>query len=172
MTDKHSDLGNWMAKLRGADATGDLKADLDEIDRVALDSKLSFAAAHARRYIATDGADDGWEGPRPILILYTTGRRSGELRRNPLLYFEHDGRRYLIASLGGSPKHPEWYLNLTAEPRVHVRVMADVYEATARTVSAEERATLWPELVARYPMFDEYAGKTDRVIPMVQLDPA
>lgn len=171
MADKHSDLGNWMAKLRGEGASGDLKADLDEIDRVALDNKVSFSAAHTRRYIATDGADDGWEGPRPILILYTVGRRSGQLRRNPLLYFDHDGGRYLIGSMGGAPKHPEWYLNLTAEPRVHVRVMAEVYEATARTIGEDERAALWPELVARYPMFDEYAAKTDRVIPMVQLVP-
>ena len=171
MTDKHSHLGDWMARLRDDDSTGSLKADLDEIDRVALDNKVSFAAAHTRRYIATDGADDGWEGPRPILILYTMGRRSGQLRRNPLLYFDHDGGRYLVGSLGGAPKHPEWYLNLTAEPRVLVRVMDRVYEATARTVGPDERAVLWPALVAGYRMFAEYEAKTDRVIPLVQVTP-
>ena len=171
MTEKHSDLGNWMAQLRGQDSSANLKDRLDDIDRQALDSKLSFAAEHTRRYIATDGADDGWDGPRPILILYTTGRRSGQLRRNPLLYFDHAGTRYLVGSLGGAPKHPEWYLNLRAQPLVHVRVMADVYEATARTVDAEERAVLWPELVARYPVFGEYEAKTDRQIPLVQLVP-
>lgn len=165
----HSNLGAWISQLREADPDLTLKESLDEIDRVALDNAVGFAAEHARRYVATDGADDGWAGPRPILILYTTGRRSGAVRRNPLLYFEHEGERYLIGSKGGDHRHPEWYLNLVAEPRVHVRVMADVYEAEARTLGDDERAALWPELVARYPMFDDYQRATDRQIPVVHL---
>jgi len=165
----HSNLGAWIARLRNDDPSLSLKESLDEIDRVALDNAVGFAAEHARRYVATDGADDGWDGPRPILILYTTGRRSGAIRRNPLLYFEHEGERYLIGSKGGDRRHPEWYLNLVAEPRVHLRVAAEVYEAEARTVVGEERAALWPELVARYPMFDDYQGATTRQIPVVHL---
>ncbi len=165
----HSNLGAWIARLRDADPNLTLKESLDEIDRVSLDNAVGFAAEHARRYVATDGADDGWDGPRPILVLYTTGRRSGAVRRNPLLYFEHEGERYLIGSKGGDHRHPEWYLNLVAEPRVHVRVMAEVYEAEARTLVGDERAALWPELVARYPMFDDYQGATDRQIPVVHL---
>ena len=91
------------------------------------------------------------------------------MRRNPLLYFEDDGERYLIGSKGGDDRHPEWYLNLVAEPTVHVRVAAAVYQATARTLDELERATLWPDLVARYPMFDDYQAATQRRIPVVQL---
>ena len=171
MAHEHSNLGAWIARLRQEDPTATLKDTLDRIDRDALDNAVGFAAEHARRYVATDGADDGWEGPRPILLLYTTGRRSGRTRRNPLLYFEHDGMRYLIGSKGGDDRHPEWYLNLCAEPRVHVRVMADVYEAEARTLGTAERAALWPELVARYPMFADYQATTGRQIPVVQLVP-
>ena len=146
-----------------------MKAAVDAIDAEALDNAVGFAAEHARRYIATDGADDGWGGPRPILILYTTGRRSGRIRRNPLLYLEHGGERYLIGSKGGADHHPEWYLNLCAEPRVHVRVMAEVYEADARTIGGDEREALWRELVVRYPMFDDYQQATAREIPVVHL---
>lgn len=168
-TFEHSNLGAWIARLRQADPTLTMKDSLDEIDRVALDNAVGFAAEHARRYVATDGLDDGWEGPRPILVLYTTGRRSGQIRRNPLLFFERDGHRYLIGSKGGDHRHPEWYLNLTARPRVHVRVLAEVYEADARTLDDEARAALWPHLVAQYPMFADYQRATTRQIPVVQL---
>ncbi len=83
--------------------------------------------------------------------------------------FERDGERYLIGSKGGDDRHPEWYLNLVAQPRVHVRVMAEVYEADARTLDVAERAALWPDLVASYPMFDDYQRATARAIPVVQL---
>ncbi len=166
-----SNLGAWIARLREADPTLTVKDGLDAIDREALDNAVGFAAEHARRYVATDGSDDGWEGPRPILLLYTTGRRSGAIRRNPLLYYEPDGgERYLIGSKGGDDRHPEWYLNLTANPRVHVRVLAEVYEADARTLDDDARAQLWPDLVARYPMFADYQQATTRRIPVVQLD--
>jgi deazaflavin-dependent oxidoreductase (nitroreductase family) len=171
MATEHSNLGAWIARLRERDPAATLRSALDEIDRDALDNAVGFAAEHARRYVATDGADDGWDGPKPILILYTTGRRSGQVRRNPLLFFPHEGHRYLIGSKGGDDRHPEWYLNLVAEPRVHVRVMADVYAAEARTLDDAERAALWPHLVAQYPMFDDYQQKTDRQIPIVDLVP-
>jgi deazaflavin-dependent oxidoreductase (nitroreductase family) len=172
MTHEHSDLGAWIARLRQAAPGTSLKDSLDAIDRDSLDNAVGFAAEHARRYVASDGADDGWEGPRPILLLYSTGRRTGSIRRNPLLYFEHEGNRYLIGSKGGDERHPEWYLNLVANPSAHVRVMADVYAVEARTVEGAERAALWPHLVARYPMFDDYQQATDRQIPVVALVPA
>lgn len=167
----NSSLGEWIARLRQEDPSLTVKESLDAIDREALDNAVGFAAEHARRYVATNGADDGWDGPRPILLLYTEGRRSGALRRNPLLYFEHNGQRYLIGSKGGDDRHPEWYLNLVANPRVHVRVMNDVYEAEARTLTEKERGAIWPELVARYPMFADYQQATTRRIPVVHLRP-
>ena len=169
MAKSSSNLGAWISRLVASDPTASLKDTVDAIDREALDNAVGFAAEHTRRYIATDGADDGWEGPGPILILYTTGRRSGQVRRNPLLYFDHDGERYLIGSKGGDHRHPEWYLNLVAKPTVHVRVAAELYRATPSTVDPTKRAVLWPELTARYPMFAEYQLATDRLIPVVHL---
>jgi len=168
----NSNLGAWIRRLRQPDH-GPAPADsipVDAVDLEAVDNAFGFAAEHTRRYVASAGADDGWDGPRPILVLYTKGRRTGQIRRNPLLCFEHAGQRYIIGSLGGAPKHPVWYLNLLAEPRVRIRYLSEFYEADARTVSPEERATLWPELVARYPMFGEYERLTDREIPIVHLE--
>ncbi len=101
----------WIAKLREPVEVA-ASVELHPIERDAIDSAVPFAAEHARRYIATGGKDDGWEGPRPILLLYTTGRRSGDVRRNPLLYLEHENERYIVGSKGGAPAHPLWFLNL------------------------------------------------------------
>lgn len=168
MAHEHSDLRTWIGRLRDGDAV-ETTRDADDLDRDALDSAVGFAAEHARRYVATGGADDGWDGPRPIVLLYTTGRRSGKVRRNPLLCFERDGERYVIGSKGGAERAPAWYLNLTAEARVHVRFGPDLYEADAVTIDDDERAALWPELVARYPMFGDYQRTTTRQIPLVRL---
>lgn len=165
----HTDLRAWTAGLQQPPGAGPNAAEPSELDRVAIDTTVGFAAAHANRYVASNGQDDGWDGPRPILILYTKGRRSGAIRRNPLLYLEHDGGRYIIGSLGGAPNHPQWYGNLCADPNVSVRLMEEVYDCTARTVNPQERDVLWPVLVARYPMFADYQARTDRVIPIVQL---
>ena len=169
MEHEHSDLGAWIGRLRGSTGETDTPTDLDAIDREALDNAVGFAAEHARRYVATGGTDDGWDGPGPIVLLYTTGRRSGKVRRNPLLCFEHGGERYVIGSKGGAERAPEWYVNLTAEPRVHVRFGPDLYEADAVTIDDDERAALWPALVARYPMFGDYQHTTTRQIPLVRL---
>ncbi len=166
---QHSNLGAWIQRLRDPDPGLDLKAAVDLLDRDALDSAHGFAAEHCRRYIATDGQDDGWDGPRPILILYTTGRKSGTTRRNPLLYFDHDGHRYLIASYGGAPNDPAWFDNLCADPEIHVRVMSEVYAAAARVLPDDERARLWPTLVEAYPMFGEYEQNSTRQIPVVEV---
>ncbi len=166
---EHSNLGQWMARLRDPSTRPDI--DPAAIDDGAVDSAVSFSAEHTRRYLATGGADDGWDGPGPILILYTRGRRSGEWRRNPLLYVDHEGRRHVIASLGGAPKHPQWYRNLVDDPHVRLQVGAERYEATARTLTSEERAAFWPQLVERYPMFRDYQAATDREIPVVELVP-
>lgn len=171
MAFEHSNLGAWIERLRQVDPTASVKDSLDAIDREALDNAVGFAAEHARRYVATNGADDGWEGPRPILLLYTTGRRTGQVRRNPLLYIEQGGRRYLVASKGGADSHPEWYLNLVAERRAHVRVMSDVYEIDTHTLTADERSAIWPELTDRYPMFADYQAATRRLIPVIELVP-
>ncbi|HEY8452201.1 MAG: nitroreductase family deazaflavin-dependent oxidoreductase [Micromonosporaceae bacterium] len=124
---------------------------------------------HLQRYLATGGRDGHvWNGAT-TLLLTTRGRRTGKARRTPLIY-GRDGDRYLVvASKGGSPRHPEWYLNLTADPRVRVQVADEVFDAVARTATPEEKARLWPIMTAQWPAYDEYQAKTDRDIPLVIL---
>ncbi|HZP38677.1 MAG TPA: nitroreductase family deazaflavin-dependent oxidoreductase [Methylomirabilota bacterium] len=125
---------------------------------------------HARRYLATGGQDGHiWEGV-PTLLLTTTGRRSGQARTTPLIY-GRDGERYVIvASRGGAPAHPAWYENLSAEPEVHVQVLAERFKARARTASAAERPALWKTMAAIWPPYDEYQARTTRQIPVVLLE--
>ena len=162
-------VGDWTRRIRREPATA--VEYVDAIDAAALDNEVGFAAEHARRYIASGGQDDGWDGPRPILVLYTTGRRSGQVRRNPLLFWEHGGDRFVIGSKGGNPAHPAWFLNLLDHPGAQIRVMTEVHQVTAQVVDTQERATLWPLLTASYPMFADYQAATLRQIPLIRLVP-
>jgi deazaflavin-dependent oxidoreductase (nitroreductase family) len=134
-----------------------------------LDSALDWVADHTRRYVESDGTDGHlWNGV-PTLVLTTTGRRSGQPRRNALIY-GRDGEEYLIvASRGGDDHDPLWYRNLAADPHVSVQVGADRFDATARTASAEEKRRWWPTMAAIWPAYDEYQAKTNRDIPVVVL---
>ncbi|MEU6751402.1 nitroreductase family deazaflavin-dependent oxidoreductase [Spirillospora sp. NPDC046719] len=108
----------------------------------------------------------------PICLLTTKGRKTGRPRTQPLLYMPDGDRVVIVASQGGLPKDPLWYLNLRADPRVTVQVRRDVRRMRARTASPEERAALWPRLVAVYADFDKYQSWTDREIPVVICEPA
>jgi deazaflavin-dependent oxidoreductase (nitroreductase family) len=134
-----------------------------------LDSATDWVAEHTRRYVATAGEDGYlWRG-YPTVIITTRGRRSGSLRRNALIA-GRDGNDYvLIASYGGRPKHPLWYLNLSAEPRVRIQDRADVIDGVAETVEGDERERLWKLMVSIYPPYEEYQAKTTRVIPVVRV---
>ena len=164
-------LGDWTRRLRKEPArkVATIVDQVDAIDTDVLDSAIGFAAEHVRRYIASAGEDDGWDGPKPILILYTKGRKSGRYRRHPLLMFEHQGQRFVVGSKGGEDQPPAWLINLQSDPLVHVRVMAAVYSARAELVSDAARAAMWPTLTRRYPMFAEYQAATTRQIPLVRL---
>ena len=133
---------------------------------------------HLRRYLESDGADGhmwdaslaGGSGLVPTLILTTTGRRSGQPLVLPLIYGETDNGYVVIASKGGAPQHPAWYLNLAAQAEVDVQVVADRFRAKARTATGEERAELWKKMVAIYAPYQDYQAKTDREIPVVVLE--
>jgi deazaflavin-dependent oxidoreductase (nitroreductase family) len=129
-----------------------------------------FGEEHVRRYRETDGEEGyEWRGVH-TLLLTTTGRRSGEERTTPLI-FGQDGDDYVIvASKGGAPSHPAWYLNLTANPEVGVQVKGDRFRARARAAEGEERERLWQLMAAIWPAYDDYAEKTDREIPVVVLE--
>jgi F420H(2)-dependent quinone reductase len=109
---------------------------------------------------------------RPIALLTTTGRKSGEPRVSPLLYLRDDDRVIVGASRGGSDKNPMWYLNLKANAEVSVQIKKEVLNLTARDATDEERAKYWPQLVKMYPTFEDYQSWTDRTIPIVICDPA
>ena len=134
---------------------------------------MLFGDEHIRRYEETDGeVGHDWEGGAPCLILTTKGRKTGEDRKFALIYQQHDGDYILVASKGGAPEHPGWYLNLLANPDVKVQVRADKFAAKARTADDAERAELWPVMTNVWPDYDKYQTKTDRQIPVVVLERA
>jgi deazaflavin-dependent oxidoreductase (nitroreductase family) len=106
-----------------------------------------------------------------MLLLTTTGRTSGAAHTVPLLYLTEGDNVIVIASWGGRPTHPEWYLNLEANPEVTVQIDGTRREMRARTADAEERATWWPRIVEAYRGYQEYQSRTDREIPVVILQP-
>ncbi|NLG72939.1 MAG: nitroreductase family deazaflavin-dependent oxidoreductase [Chloroflexi bacterium] len=134
------------------------------------DSPTGWVAEHVRRYIETDGRSGHiWRGA-PTLLLTTRGRKSGKLRRTALIYGV-DGNRYVVvASRGGHPKHPSWYLNLVENPHVEVQVGPERFSAYARTATPEERKGLWRLMTAIWPAYEDYQKKTSREIPVVILE--
>lgn len=127
---------------------------------------------HVRRYQETDGEVGYlWNGV-PTLLLTTTGRRTGERRTTPLI-FGRDGDDYLVvASMGGAPRHPAWYLNLTARPEAEVQVRADRLTVVARTAPDPDKPRLWQTMTEVWPNYDAYQARTERVIPVVVLSPS
>lgn len=142
----------------------------DHAEPEVIDSPTEWVADHIKRYVDTDGAEGHeWRGV-PTLLLTTKGRKSGLLRRSALIYGRDGDSLLLVASVGGAPKHPQWYLNLTSDPTVQVQVGADKFTATARTADADEQARLWPVMTAIWPSYDDYQARTERHIPIVILD--
>ena len=131
---------------------------------------MLFGPEHVERYEATDGEEGhDWEGST-VLILTTTGRRSGQERKNPLIYQQHEGDYLIVGSKGGWDHPPAWFLNLEANPEVGVQVKGDRFRARARTATAEEKPELWKKMTATWPQYDEYQASTEREIPLVVLE--
>ncbi len=126
---------------------------------------------HVRRYQETNGEVGYlWNGV-PTLLLTTTGRRTGEPRTTPLI-FARDGERYVVvASQGGAPTHPLWYLNLLEAPEVKVQVRSEQFPAMARAATDDEKPRLWTLVTETWPNYDVYQSRTDRIIPVVTLQP-
>jgi deazaflavin-dependent oxidoreductase (nitroreductase family) len=104
-----------------------------------------------------------------LLLLNTTGAKTGQPRTNPLAYLPGEDCVYVFATKGGSPAHPDWYRNLVANPTVTIEVGSESYEATAETLTGPERDAIYAKQVEVRPRFGEYEGKTARVIPVVAL---
>jgi deazaflavin-dependent oxidoreductase (nitroreductase family) len=130
-----------------------------------------YGQEHVDRYRETGGeVGHIWKRGSKILLLTTTGRKTGNQSTTPLIY-EADGDRYvIIASKGGAPEHPGWYLNLEKSPDVELQVKDEVFRARAHTAEGEERERLWKLAAQQWPDYDAYQTKTDREIPVVVLE--
>jgi deazaflavin-dependent oxidoreductase (nitroreductase family) len=127
---------------------------------------------HVLRYQETDGEVGYiWNGV-PILLLTTTGRKSGQPRTTPLIYGRDGDDLLVVASMGGAPQHPNWYRNLLAHPAAQIQVRADHVEVMARTAGEDEKPRLWRIVTDQWPNYDVYQSRTDRVIPVVVLSPS
>ncbi len=128
---------------------------------------------HVQRYRATDGEEGYyWRRDSEILLLTTRGRRSGEERTQALIQREIDGDYVIVASKGGAPQHPGWFLNMQEQDEVDVQVRADRFKARHRVAEGEERERLWKAMTEVWPAYEDYQAKTDRQIPVVVLQRA
>lgn len=108
----------------------------------------------------------------PVVVLTSVGAKSGKIRKNPLMRVEHQGQYAVVASQGGAPKHPTWYHNLKANPRVDLQDGPEVGEMTARELEGAEREVWWARAVEVWPDYAEYQARTERTIPVFVLEPA
>jgi len=128
---------------------------------------------HVVLYRASGGRLGGrFRKTAPVLLLTTTGRKSGKQRTTPLLYVEEAGQYVIVASVGGAPTHPAWYLNVRANPTAAIQIGSRRLAVSAKTASPEERERLWALATQMYPQYDDYQAKTSREIPIVILTPA
>jgi deazaflavin-dependent oxidoreductase (nitroreductase family) len=106
---------------------------------------------------------------KPVILLTTVGAMSGKLRKTPLMRVSHNGEYAIVASLGGAPKHPVWYHNVKANPRVELQDGAETHDYEAREVFGDEKAVWWERAVQAWPDYANYQKKTDRQIPVFVL---
>ena len=135
------------------------------------DSPLEFVAEHIRRYVDSGGTETEVVDGLEMLLLTTRGRRSGKRRRTALVYGQDEGRYVLVASNGGAPADPAWYLNLMADGEVELQVGPDRFVARARRATAEEKPRLWHLMTSLWPDYDTYQAKAEREIPLVVVEP-
>ncbi|GHH73271.1 nitroreductase [Streptomyces sulfonofaciens] len=123
-------------------------------------------------YESSGGTEGTTLRDMPVVVVTMHGAKSGKIRKTPLMRVEHEGAYALIASMGGAPKHPVWYYNLLADPRVELQDGPVRQDMTAREVTGDERALWWQRAVEAYPDYADYQKKTDRRIPVFVLERA
>jgi deazaflavin-dependent oxidoreductase (nitroreductase family) len=129
-----------------------------------------YGEEHIRQYEETDGEVGYlWNGAT-CLVLTMAGAKTGEERKKALICGFDGDRAVVVASYAGAPSHPQWYLNIVANPQVRVQVKGDKYDAVARTAEGEERERLWKLMTDVWPNYDEYTKRTTRLIPVVVLE--
>ena len=133
-------------------------------------STSRWSREQVERYEATEGTEGGDLRGRPVIVLTSVGAITGKLRKTPLMRVEHGGVYAVVASLGGAPKHPVWYYNLKADPRVELQDGAIRGDYRAREVTGAEKALWWERAVEAWPDYAKYQKKTKRQIPVFVLE--
>jgi len=132
-----------------------------------------FGDEHVARYQQTDGAEGyTWNNGTTILLLTTTGRKTGAKRTTPLIYRDWDDKQLIVASKGGADAPPAWFLNLQDDPEVQVQIKGDKFTARARVATEDEKPAMWTHMTDVWPDYDQYQKRTDREIPIVVLEHA
>jgi F420H(2)-dependent quinone reductase len=133
---------------------------------------VQFVRDQVALYESSGGTQGTTLQDRPVVILTTLGAKSGKIRKSPLMRVEHNGCYAVVASMGGAPKHPVWYHNVVADPRVELQDGPARRDMLAREVTGDEKALWWARAVEAFPDYAEYQNKTDREIPVFVLEPA
>jgi F420H(2)-dependent quinone reductase len=134
-------------------------------------SAFDFSRDQVETYERTGGAEGADNQGRPVIVLTSVGAKTGKLRKTPLMRVEHDGRYAVVASLGGAPKHPVWYYNLTANPHVELQDGPVKKDYQASEVHGDEYAAWFERAVATWPDYAEYQKNTTRKMPIFVLTP-
>ena len=130
-------------------------------------SSLSWVRAEVAHLEATGGS--AWSD-RPVVLLSTRGARTGRLRKTPLMRIEHAGTYAVVASMAGADRHPQWYANVLADPRVGLRDGALLLDLVAREATGDERARWWSRACTTFPSYARYQSRTRRRIPLLLLE--
>lgn len=142
------------------------------MSQIDTDELKGFNAKIIEEFRANGGKVGGPFEGATLLLLTTTGAKSGQQRTSPLAYLRIDGKMLIIGSYRGADVHPAWVHNLRANPRAHIEVGTDAYDVVARELPREERDDAWEKIVAAAPGFGDYQASTDRVIPLFELSRA
>lgn len=134
-------------------------------------STSDWARENAELYMSSGGAQGAELKGKPVVLLSTIGAKTGKLRKTPLMRVEHDGEYAVVASLGGAPKNPVWYYNITKNPRVELQDGTATGDYEAREVFGEEKALWWQRALETWPDYADYQRKTEREIPVFVLTP-
>ncbi|GJF15061.1 F420H(2)-dependent quinone reductase [Mycolicibacterium cyprinidarum] len=134
-------------------------------------STFDWARKNAEEIMDSGGTKGTELKGKRVVLLTTIGAKTGKIRKTPLMRVEHEGEYAIVASLGGAPKHPVWYYNVKANPRVELQDGTDSADYDAREVFGDEKAAWWERAVAAWPDYADYQTKTDRQIPVFVLTP-
>lgn len=143
--------------------------DLTEPDLTDPASWHAWNKTIVEEFRANEGKVGGRFEGATLLLLHTTGAKSGQPRLAPLAYLTIDGKTIIIGSKGGLPTNPDWVHNLRANPRAHIEVGTEAYDVTARELQSDDRQAIFDKVVAAAPVFGEYQANTSRVIPLFEL---